>query len=209
MIDLYTWSTPNGRKVSIMLEEVGLPYESHPVDISSDRRFDPDFLRISPNGKIPAIVDRATGITVAESGAVLLYLAEKSGKLMPMGGADRWTAMQWLMWQMSGVGPMLGRAEHFGYFNPGRAPYAEEVYAAEADRLHGVLDSRLAETVFVAGDYSIADIALWPWIARFERHGIDLTAFPNIRRWYRAIAGRPAVQRGFHVPARVEDIPLP
>ena len=209
MIDLYTWSTPNGRKVSIMLEEVGLPYEPHPIDIAGDRRFDPDFLKISPNNKIPAIVDRETGIALAESGAILLYLAEKSGRLMPSAEPARWAAMQWLMWQMSGVGPMLGRAEHFGYFNPGKAPYAEEVYAVEADRLHRVLDRRLAETEYVAGEYSIADIALWPWIARFERHGIDLTAFPNVTRWYLAIAERPAVRRGYRVPGQAKDIPLP
>ena len=209
MIDLYTWSTPNGRKVSIMLEEVGLPYAPHPVDIASDQRFDADFLKISPNNQIPAIVDRETGIALAESGAILLYLAEKTGRLMPGEGPARWTAMQWLMWQMSGVGPMLGRAEHFGYFNPGKAPYAEEVYAAEADRLHRVLDRRLAEAEYVAGDYSIADIALWPWIARFERHGIDLTAYSNILRWYEAIADRPAVQRGYQIPGRAEDIPRP
>ncbi len=209
MIDLYTWSTPNGRKVSIMLEEVGLLYAPHPVDIAGDRRFDPNFLKISPNNKIPAIVDRETGITLAESGAILLYLAEKTGRLMPEEGPARWTAMQWLMWQMSGIGPMLGRAEHFGYFHPGKAPYAEEVYAAEADRLHRVLDRRLAEAEFVAGAYSIADIALWPWIARFERHGIDLAEFSNILRWYEAIADRPAVQRGYHIPGRAEDIPRP
>ena len=209
MIDLYTWSTPNGRKVSIMLEEVGLPYAPHPIDIASDQRFDPHFLKISPNNKIPAIIDRETGITLAESGAILLYLAEKTGRLMPDAGPARWTAMQWLMWQMSGVGPMLGRAEHFRYFNPGRAPYAEAVYAVEAERLHRVLDRRLGETEFVAGDYSIADIALWPWIARYERHGIDLTAFPNIKRWYEAIAARPAVRRGYDVPHKAEDIPEP
>ncbi len=209
MIDLYTWSTPNGRKVSIMLEEVGLPYRPHPVDIASDRRFDADFLKISPNNKIPAIADRETGITLMESGAILLYLARKSGRLMPSEEAAHWTAVQWLMWQMSGAGPMLGAAQHFRHFNPGRAPYAEEVYAVESDRLHNVLDRRLAGAEYVAGEYSIADIALWPWIARYDWQGIDLTAFPNVRRWYEAIAMRPAVRRGYHVPRKVEDIPAP
>ena len=208
MIDFYTWATPNGRKVSIMLEEVGLPYQPHPVDIASGRRFDPDFLRISPNNKIPAIVDREAGVSVMESGAILLYLARKSGRLMPEGPAH-WTVLQWLMWQMSGLGPMLGRAQHFQHFNPGRAPYAEQVYAEEVDRLHRVLDRRLAEAGCVAGDYSIADIAIWPWIARFDWHGVDLNAYPDIRRWYLAIADRPAVQRGYHVPHKAEDIPLP
>jgi len=209
MIDLYTWSTPNGRKVSIMLEEVGLPYRSHPVDIASDRRFSADFLKISPNNKIPAIADRETGITLMESGAILLYLARRSGRLMPSEKAAHWTVMQWLMWQMSGVGPMLGAAQHFRHFNPGKSPYAEEVYAVEAERLHSVLDRRLARAEFVAGDYSVADIALWPWIARFEWQGIDLAAFPNVKRWYEAIAIRPAVRRGYHVPSKAEDIPMP
>ena len=208
MIDLYTWPTPNGRKVAIMLEEVGLAYKAHPLDIAGEARFDPAFRSISPNSKIPAIVDRETGVSVAESGAILLYLAEKSGRLLPQ-GPDRWTATQWLMWQMSGLGPMLGRAQHFSRFNPGRAPYAEQVYGEEVDRLHGVLERRLAETDYVAGDYSIADIAIWPWIARFDWHGIDLKRYPAIRRWYLAIAERPAVLRGYHVPHKVEDIPSP
>ena len=192
-----------------MLEEVGLAYRPHPVNIASDRRFDADFLKISPNNKIPAIVDRETGVTLMESGAILLYLARRSGRLMPSEEADHWTAMQWLMWQMSGVGPMLGAAQHFRHFNPGKSPYAKGVYAVEADRLHGVLDRRLAAAEYVAGEYSVADIALWPWIARFDWQGIDLTAFPNIRRWYENIAARPAVRRGYHVPSRAEDIPMP
>ena len=212
MIDLYTWSTPNGRKVSIMLEEVGLPYEPRPIDITGDGRFDPAFLKISPNNKIPAIVDRETGITMMESGAILLYLAEKSGRLMPREGQARWTVVQWLMWQMSGLGPMLGRVEHFHHFNPGNAPYAEQVYAVEAARLHRVLDRRLSEAAYLADDYSIADIAIWPWIARFARHGIDLNDYAHIKRWYLDIADRPAVRCGFQVPqmpGKVEDIPLP
>ena len=209
MIDLYTWATPNGRKVSIMLEEVGLPYAPHPVDITSDQRFDPAFLAISPNNKIPAIVDRETGISVMESGAILLYLARKSGRLLPEGEGACWTAMQWLFWQVSGLGPMLGRVEHFHHFHPGRAPYAEQVYREEAERLHSVLERRLAEAEYLAGDYSVADIAVWPWIARFPRHGIDLNAFPDILRWYRAIAARPAVRRGYQVPHLTEDLPMP
>ena len=209
MIDLYTWGTPNGRKVSIMLEEVGLAYEVHPVDIAGEQRFSPDFLKISPNNKIPAIVDRETGISLMESGAILFYLARKTGRLMPTDKTDYWTAVQWLMWQVSGLGPMLGRAQHFQHFNPGKSPYAEQVYADETDRLHRVLDRRLAEADYVAGDYSIADISLWPWVSRFAWQGVDLNGFVNIKRWYQTIADRPAVQRGYDVPNKVQDVPMP
>ncbi len=209
MIDLYTWATPNGRKVSIMLEELGLAYEVHPIDIAGEQRFSPEFLKISPNNKIPAIVDRETGIALMESGAILLYLARKTGRLLPADEAGYWTAMQWLTWQMSGLGPMLGRAQHFRHFNPGKSPYAEQIYADEADRLHGVLNRRLAEAEYVAGDYSVADIAIWPWVSRFGWHGVDLNNFANIKRWYRAVADRPAVRRGYDVPNKVQDIPMP
>jgi len=209
MIDFYTWSTPNGRKVSIMLEEIGLPYTPHAVDINKDEQFKPEFLKISPNNRIPAIVDRDNGLALFESGAILLYLAEKSGKLMPKDEKGRWHAVQWLMWQMGGVGPMLGQVHHFVRFNAGKAPYAEERFVKEGKRLYGVLDRRLAEAPYVAGEYSIADIAIWPWISRFEWQTIDIKAFPNVVRWYKAIAARPAVQRGYDVPVKQPAIPMP
>jgi len=212
MIDLYTWSTPNGRKVSIMLEEVGLDYEVHAVDITRGGQFEEAFLEISPNNKIPAIVDRGNGTKLMESGAILMYLASKSGNLTlmpPQGTGKYWRVMEWLMWQMGGVGPMLGQAHHFLKFNRGKAPYAEERYFKEAQRLYQVLDQRLGSQAFLAGDYSIADIATWPWISRYEWQTIDLNEYPNVKRWYEAIADRPAVQRGYHVPTHVNDIPLP
>ncbi|EWY39415.1 glutathione S-transferase [Skermanella stibiiresistens SB22] len=209
MIDLYTWTTPNGRKASIMLEETGLPYTVHAIDIGKDEQFAPDFLRISPNNKIPAIVDHDTRATLMESGAILLYLAEKTGMFMPQDGPGRWRTWQWLMFQMGGAGPMLGQAHHFLQFNPGKAPYAEERFAAEAQRLYGVMDKRLAAVEYLAGEeYTIADIATWPWISRFEWQRIDLAQFPNVRRWYIAIAERPAVKRGYDVPKKVNEIPL-
>jgi GST-like protein len=208
MIDLYTWSTPNGRKVSIMLEEVGLPYEVHAIDIGKDQQFQPDFLKISPNNKIPAIVDRDNGMSLFESGAILIYLAEKTGKLLPGDPKGRYDTLAWLMFQMGGVGPMLGQAHHFLRFNPGKAPYAEERYGKEAQRLYGVMDQRLGESAYLAGaDYTIADVATWPWIARYDYQQIDLDRFPNVRRWYDAIKARPAVQRGYDVPAMGNAIP--
>ena len=209
MIDLYTWGTPNGRKVSIALEELSLPYRTVPINITQDEQFSPEFLAVAPNNKIPAIVDHDTGIRLMESGAILFYLAEKTGKLMPGDGPGRYAVMEWLMWQMGGLGPMLGQVHHFVRFNPGKAPYAEERFANEARRLYRVLNDRLAEREFVAGDYSIADIAIWPWISRFEWQQIDLHAYPNVERWYLAIAERPAVQRGYDVPHHVNSIPLP
>lgn len=205
MIDLYTWTTPNGRKVSIALEEFGLPYDVHPIDIGKDEQFAPDFLKISPNNKIPAIVERDTGFHLMESGAILLWLAEREGKLID----NRWEVIEWLMWQMGGAGPMLGQAHHFLRFNPGKAPYAETRYGTEAQRLYGVLDRRLEGRDFIAGTYSIADIATWPWISRFEWQGIDMAAFPNVRDWYLRIADRPAVQRGYDQPKKTGEIPLP
>ena len=209
MIDFYTWGTPNGRKVSIMLEEVGLPYTVHTVDINKDEQFKPEFLKISPNNRIPAIVDCDNGQTLFESGAILMYLAEKTGKLWSKSGPAKWQTVEWLMWQMAGLGPMLGQVHHFSRFNPGKAPYAEERYVKEGKRLYGVLDKRLAEAPYVAGEYSIADIAMWPWIARYEWHSVDMAQYPNVTRWYKAIAARPAVQRGFHVPTKQQEIPMP
>jgi GST-like protein len=207
MIELYTWGTPNGRKVSIMLEESGLPYRVHPIDINKDEQFAPAFLKISPNNKIPAIVDIDNGQTVFESGAILIYLAEKSGKFWKQTGAARWQTLEWLMWQMAGFGPTLGQAHHFLKFNPGKAPYAEARFKGEAERLYGVLDRRLSEVEFVAGEYSIADMAIWPWATRHEWQGITLGDYANVVRWYDAIAARPAVQRGYDVPTSPGPIP--
>lgn len=206
MIDLYTFPTPNGRKISIALEEFDLPYEAHTVHIGKDEQFAPDFLRISPNNKIPAIVDRDTGRAMMESGAILIYLADKCDRLW---GPDRYVTLEWLMLQMGGVGPMLGQAHHFLRYNAGVAPYAEERYANEARRLYKVLDTRLTTREYLADEYSIADIATWPWISRYEWQGIDWADFPHLKRWYLAIAARPQVQRGYHVPMYVNDIPLP
>ena len=202
MIDLYTWSTPNGRKVSIALEEMGLPYKAIAVDIGKDEQFKPDFLKISPNNRIPAIVDHDNGLALFESGAILMYLADKTGKFWPKDAKAHWRTIQWLMWQMGGVGPMLGQVHHFVKYNAGKAPYAEERYLKEAKRLYGVLDKQLAQSEYVAGDYSIADMSIWPWISRFEWQQMDLNQYPHVKRWYVAIAKRPAVQRGYDVPVK-------
>jgi GST-like protein len=209
MIDLYTWSTPNGRKVSIMLEECGLEYRAHAVNISKDEQFKPDFLKISPNNRIPAIIDRDNGRSLFESGAILLYLAEKTGKFWPQDPDRRWQTIEWLMWQMGGIGPMIGQVHHFVRNNKGKSPYAEERYVKETHRLYGVLDKRLAEHEYVAGVYSIADMAIWPWISRFEWHTVDLNQYANVARWYKAIAARPAVARGYDVPVKQSGIPMP
>ncbi len=212
MIDLYTWTTPNGRKVSILLEELGVDYEVHAVDISKDEQFDPDFLKIAPNNRIPAIVDQDTGIQMMESGAIMIYLAEKYDRFLPKGD-ERWPTIEWLMWQMGGVGPMLGQVHHFVKYNSGKSAYAEERYSNEAKRLYGVLDKRLEGRDFVAGagrgEYSIADMAIWPWVSRFDWQQIDLNAYPNVRDWYVRIAERPAVQRGYQIPKYVTDVPMP
>lgn len=210
MIDLYTWGTPNGRKVSIMLEEVGLPYETHPVNILEDEQFDPEFLDISPNNKIPAIVDRDTGTRLMESAAIMIYLGDKAGSpLWPQDPARRYDALQWLMMQMGSVGPMLGQTHHFVRFNKGKSAYAEERYAKECARIYNVLDRQLGRREFLAGDISIADLATWPWISRFEWQEMDLNAYPNLKRWYLAIAGRDAVKRGYDTPEGGFEIPLP
>jgi GST-like protein len=208
VIDLYTWTTPNGRKVSIMLEEIDVPYRVIAVDINANEQFKPEFLAISPNNKIPAIVDHDAGFALMESGAILLYLAAKTGRLRGSGKGG-WQAVEWLMMQMGSVGPMLGQAHHFLKFNRGKSEYAEKRYGDEAQRIYAVLDRRLGEAEYLAGDYSIADIATWPWIARYEWQGIDFGRYPHVARWYRAIAARPAVQRGYRVPKDVGAIPLP
>jgi GST-like protein len=209
MIDLYTWTTPNGRKVSILLEELGLPYEVHAIDIGKDEQFTPEFLKVSPNNRIPAIADRDTGLSLMESGAIMIYLGDKTGRLLPKAGEPRYRVLEWLMWQMGGIGPFLGQVHHFVKFNPGKAPYAEDRYVKEAHRLYGVLDKRLEDREFLADEYSIADIATWPWISRFEWQTIDLNRYPNVKRWYLDIASRPAVQKGYHVPKFANEIPMP
>jgi len=209
VIDLYSWTTPNGRKVSIMLEETGLPYRVIPVDIRQGEQFAPKFLAISPNNKIPAILDHENGVSMMESGAILIYLAEKSGQFMPEQPQARWRVREWLMLQMGSVGPMLGQAHHFNHFHPDMSDYARERYVNEARRIYGVLDRRLASREFLVDDYSIADIATWPWIARWEWQGVDWADYPNLLGWYRKIAARPAVQRGYDVPTHINEIPLP
>jgi len=209
MIDLYTWTTPNGRKASIALEEMGLDYKAHPINIGEGDQFAPDFLKISPNNKIPAIVDNQTGQSLMESGAILLYLAEKTGRFMPTDTPSRWQAMEWLMWQMGGFGPILGQVHHFVHYNRGKSAYAEERFGKEAARLYKVLDTHLAKRDFVAGDYSIADMAIWPWASRFEWQEVNLADFANVRDWYVRIAERPAVQAGYQVPKKVNEVPMP
>ena len=204
MIDLYTWGTPNGRKVSIMLEEVGLPYAVHAINIGKNDQFTPEFVAINPNSKIPAIVDRdgpdGQPLSVFESGAILIYLAEKTGKLMPSAVRPRSVVLQWLMFQMGGVGPMFGQNHHFRRFAPEKIAYGIERYGKETERLYGVMDKRLGEVAHLAGEYSIADIATYPWVSRHDYQEIDLAKFPNVKRWYDALSARPAVQAGMKVP---------
>jgi GST-like protein len=206
MIELYTWGTPNGRKVSIMLEECGLPYNIHKINIGTNiEQFTADYLKINPNGKIPAIVDpdgpEGAPISLMESGAILVYLAEKSGKFLPRTGGARYKTLEWLMFQMGGVGPMFGQVHHFVRAAKEKVPYGIERYSKEKDRLYGVLDKRLGEQAYLAGEYSIADMATYPWVSRHEWHNTDLNDFPGVKRWFDAISARPAVQRGMAVPA--------
>ena len=205
MIDLYTWTTPNGRKVSIMLEELGLPYRVHPVNIGKDDQFKPDYLKINPNGKIPSIVDPdgpdGKPIAMMESGAILIYLADKTGKLLAKSGRARYVALQWLMFQMGGVGPMFGQTHHFLRAAKEPVPYAIERYGRETRRLYGVMNDHLKDHAYLADGYSIADIATYPWIARHEWHQVDLADFPHVRRWFDLVSARPAVQRGMKVPS--------
>lgn len=208
MITLYSWSTPNGRKVSIMLEECGLAYETKPVDIRIGEQFTPGFLAVNPNGKIPAITDPegpdGEPISLFESGAILVYLAGKTGRFLPASERGKYEALQWLMFQMGGVGPMLGQTHHFMRYAPEQVPYAIDRYHKETQRLYGVMDRQLEKTAasagFLAGEYSIADIATYPWVARHEWHQIDLADYPAVRRWHQRIGKRPAVQRGMAVP---------
>jgi GST-like protein len=204
VIDLYTWSTPNGRKVSIMLEECALAYRVHPINIGKGEQFAPDFLAINPNNRIPAIVDSegpdGKPLPLFESGAILIYLAEKTGKLMPRDPRTRLICLQWLMFQMGGVGPMFGQAHHFLRSAKEQVPYGIKRYTDETRRLYGVLQKRLSDAEHLAGEYSIADIATFPWVARFEWHKVDLADFPAVKRWFDTINARPAVQKGMAVP---------
>ncbi|MDE0717183.1 MAG: glutathione S-transferase N-terminal domain-containing protein [Rhodospirillaceae bacterium] len=205
MIDLYTWSTSNGRKASIMLEELGADYTLHPIHIGKGDQFTPEYLAINPNGKIPAIVDSdgpgGAPITVFESGAILIYLAEKFGRFLPAEPVARMEVIQWLMFQMGGIGPIFGQVHHFLRAAKEKVPYGIERYGTEARRLYGVLDRRLDGRDHLAGDgYSIADIATWPWVLRHEWQQVDLADYSNVKRWFDAIGSRPAVQRGIQVP---------
>jgi GSH-dependent disulfide-bond oxidoreductase len=203
VIDLYFWPTPNGYKLTILLEELGLPYRVIPVNINSGDQFKSEFLAISPNNKMPALVDPdgpdGQPIAVFESGAMLMYLAEKTGRFMPSDMRGRYKVVEWLMFQMGGVGPMLGQAHHFRQYAPEPIPYAVDRYTKEAGRLYGVIDRRLAEGPFLAGDYSIADMAVFPWLRSYERQGQKLEDFPHLKAWFEGIVARPATQRGLAV----------
>ncbi len=206
MIDLYSWPTPNGHKIHIMLEECGLPYRVHPVNISANEQFKPEFLAISPNNKIPAMVDNegpdGKPMSVFESGAMLLYLAGKTGRFLGKTDRARYETLQWLMFQMGGLGPMLGQAHHFRFYAPEKVPYAIERYTQEAKRLYGVLDKRLSQSRYLAGrDYTIADMAVFPWLRTWERQGVQMSDYPAVQKWFDAVAARPAVQRGIQVLA--------
>ncbi len=210
MIDLYTWSTPNGRKISIMLEECKLEYNLKPINITKDEQFNANFLEISPNNKIPAIVDHDNGVSMMESGAILMYLSEKTKTFLPNSNEERWRRDEWIMFQMASLGPMLGQVHHFVKFNAGKSIYAEERYTGEALRIYGVLEKRLNNSEYVAGNsYGIADISIWPWVSRFEWQKIDLKKFPKILEWYKKIASREAVIRGYDVPSTGAEIPIP
>jgi GST-like protein len=205
VIDLYTWGTPNGRKISVALEEMALPYAVHPVDITQGKQFEASFLQISPNNRIPAIVDPdgpgGAPISVFESGAILIYLAEKTGRFLPRDPRARVQALEWLMWQVGGFGPMPGQVHHFlGLANPDDQRYGLERYSKETHRLYGVMNKRLATHEFFADELSIADFAILGWAWRHERHKVDLAAYPNVKRWYDQLMARPAVKRGFEVP---------
>lgn len=204
MIKCYTWPTPNGHKVHIMLEETGLPWEVVPVNIRAGEQFQPEFLAVSPNNRIPAILDTdgpdGEPLALFESGAILVYLASKSGRFLPKSDAAKFTTLQWLMFQMGGVGPMLGQAHHFLIYAPEKIPYAMDRYAKEANRLYGVMNRRLAESKFIACDeYTIADMAIFPWLRSYKNQGVDMDEYPHVKKWFDGIAARPAVQRGVEV----------
>lgn len=213
MIELYYWTTPNGHKITIFLEEAGVPYRVVPVDIGKGDQFKPQFLKIAPNNRIPAIIDTApsdagAALSVFESGAILQYLAEKTGQFLPADLRGRAEVMQWLFWQMAGLGPMAGQNHHFVQYAPEQIPYAVTRYVKETNRLYGVLDKRLADREFVAGAYSIADMAAYPWIVPHEQQRQTLTEFPHLKRWFDAIHARPAVQRAYEVAASINQTPV-
>ena len=202
MIDLHYWPTPNGHKITIFLEEVGLPYKIIPVNIGKGEQFEPSFLKIAPNNRMPAIVDHAPAdagapVSVFESGAILIYLAEKTGHFLPKDIRSRAKVLEWLMWQMAGLGPMCGQNHHFNIYAPEKIPYAIDRYVKETNRLYGVLDRQLAQGEFVAGDYSIADMAIYPWIVPWKRQEQNIDDFPHLRRWFNAMRARPAVERAY------------
>jgi GSH-dependent disulfide-bond oxidoreductase len=209
MIDLYYWTTPNGHKITIFLEEVGLPYTLHPINIMKGEQFDPEFLKIAPNNRIPAIVDSegdAEGaISIFESGAILQYLAEKTGQFLPSAVRERAEVLQWLNWQMGGLGPMLGQNHHFSIYAPEKIPYAIERYIKETARLYGVLDKRLSDREYVAGDYSIADMACYPWIVGHDLQSQNLDDFPNVKRWFEGMRDRPAVQTAYEMAKAINS----
>lgn len=212
MIDLYYWPTPNGHKITMFLEETGLPYRIIPVDIGTGDQFKPDFLKIAPNNRMPAIVDHDPGdkgapVSVFESGAILLYLADKTGKLIAKDLRGRVETLQWLFWQMGGLGPMAGQNHHFSNYAPEKLPYAIDRYVRETSRLYAVLDKRLADRAFVAGAYSIADLACYPWIVPYERQGQKIEDFPNLKRWFEAIRARPAVIRAYEKGKSINPSP--
>ena len=211
MIDLYYWPTPNGWKISVALEEMELPYQLHYVNIARGEQFAPEFLAISPNNRMPAIVDHeppggGPPLAIFESGAILLYLAEKSRRFLPRDPRGRWEVTQWVMWQMGGLGPMAGQVGHFRLYAPEPIPYAVERYTNEVNRLYGVLDRRLAGRAHICGEYSIADMACWPWIVPHERHGQHIAEFPNLQRWYEQLKTRPALRRGFDVGKEIRRL---
>jgi len=214
MIDLYYWTTPNGHKITLFLEEAGLPYTIHPVNLGRGDQFKPEFLAISPNNRIPAIVDQdpsdgGAPVSVFESGAILLYLAEKTGKFLPKDLRGRIAALEWLFWQVGGLGPMAGQNHHFKQYAPEKLSYAIERYVNETNRLYAVLNKRLADQAFVAGEYSIADMASYPWIVPYENQGQKLTDFPHLERWFEAIRARPATQRAYAKAAEINRAPIP
>ena len=192
-----------------MLEETGLEYKAIPVNIGNGDQNSESFIAMNPNGKIPVIIDHDCGVTLSESGAILFYLADKTGQFLPVVGHEKWHALEWMMFQMGHIGPMFGQVHHFTKFNPGKVPYAEERYLNEAKRLYGVLNTRLQGREYIVGEYSIVDMAVWPWIARFNWQSINLNDYPEVRRWYCSIAHRPAVQRGWDVPPSDQPLPMP
>ena len=213
MIDVYYWTTPNGHKITIFVEEAAIPYKIVPVNIGAGDQFQPDFLKIAPNNRMPAIIDHApadagAAISVFESGAILQYLAEKTGKFLPVDIRGRTEVMQWLYWQMAGLGPMAGQNHHFVQYAPEHIPYAVERYVKETNRLYGVLNKRLADREFVADTYSIADMAIYPWIVPYERQGQKLENFPHLKRWFETIQARPAVQRAYQVAQEINERPV-